>query len=44
MTGISAPYETPTNPDLEIITDSQTIESSVQIILDFIIPKLNITL
>ena len=40
MTGISAPYETPVNPDLEIVTDNQTIEASVQTILDFIIQKL----
>ena len=40
MTGISAPYEAPTYPDLEIITDHQDIETSVQSILDFIIQKL----
>ncbi|WP_299106694.1 adenylyl-sulfate kinase [uncultured Winogradskyella sp.] len=40
MTGISAPYEAPINPDLEIITDNQSIESSVEIIKDFIIQKL----
>ena len=41
MTGISAPYEAPIHPDLEIITDNQPIETSVQTILDFIIQKLN---
>tara|TARA_R110002049_G_scaffold304704_1_gene500216 strand:- start:3767 stop:4357 length:591 start_codon:yes stop_codon:yes gene_type:complete len=40
MTGISAPYEAPINPELEIITDNQSIESSVEIIKDFIIQKL----
>ena len=40
MTGISAPYEAPINPDLEIVTDNQSIETSVQTILDFIIQKL----
>lgn len=40
MTGISAPYEAPENPDLEIQTDHQTIEASVQAIIDFIIQKL----
>lgn len=40
MTGISAPYEAPVNPDLEIVTDNQDIETSVQAILDFIIQKL----
>jgi adenylylsulfate kinase len=42
MTGVSAPYEAPIHPDLEIKTDNQSIETSVQIILDFIIQKLNI--
>lgn len=41
MTGICAPYEAPVNPDIEIITDEQSLETSVQIILDFIVPKLN---
>lgn len=41
MTGISAPYEAPVNPDLEIKTDYQSIETSVQVILDFIVKKIN---
>lgn len=41
MTGIAAPYEAPVNPDLELITDNQSVEKSVQTILDFIIQKLN---
>lgn len=41
MTGISAPYEPPVNPDLEIKTDHQSIETSVQVILDFIVKKIN---
>ncbi|MGB3607216.1 adenylyl-sulfate kinase [Psychroserpens sp.] len=40
MTGISAPYEAPEHPDLELITDHQSIEESVQIIVDFIVKKL----
>ena len=40
MTGISAPYEAPVNPDLEIITDDQSIEVSVEIIINFINKKL----
>jgi adenylylsulfate kinase len=44
MTGVSAPYEVPIHPDLEIITDGQSVENCVQTILDFIIEKLNITL
>lgn len=41
MTGVSDPYETPLNPDLEIVTDNQTIEKSVQTILDFIKNRIN---
>lgn len=40
MTGISAPYEAPVNPDLEIITDGHSIEESVEIIINFINKKL----
>ena len=40
MTGISAPYEAPINPDLEIITDDQPIEQSVKTILEFVNKKL----
>lgn len=40
MTGISAPYEAPINPDLEVITDGQSIEESVEIIINFITKKL----
>ena len=41
MTGISAPYEAPVHPDLEILTDHKSIEQSVQTILEFVIQKLN---
>ena len=40
MTGISAPYEAPVNPDLEVITDGQSSEESVEIIINFINKKL----
>ena len=40
MTGISAPYEPPINPDLEIKTDNLSIEKSVGIILKFLKNKL----
>lgn len=42
MTGISAPYEAPQNPDIEIKTEHESIESSVKRIIDFIIPKLEL--
>ena len=40
MTGISAPYEAPVKPSLEVITDGQPIEESVKTILEFINTKL----
>ena len=40
MTGISSPYESPIRPDLEVITDGQTIEQSIEIIINFINKKL----
>jgi adenylylsulfate kinase len=40
MTGISAPYEAPVNPDLEVITDGHSIEENVKTILEFITKKL----
>lgn len=41
MTGISAPYEAPDNPDVEINTEKETVEESVTKILDFLMIKLN---
>lgn len=43
MTGISAPYEAPVNPDLEVITDGQSIEESIEIIINFINNKLKLS-
>ena len=43
MTGISAPYEIPKNPDFEIITNGQTIENSVNEILTFLNNKITMT-
>lgn len=42
MTGVSAPYETPENPDIEIKTEEESIEDSVTKIIDFITPKLKL--
>jgi adenylylsulfate kinase len=42
MTGISAPYEAPTNPDFEITTDGQSIEDSVKEVLTFLNNKLKV--
>ena len=41
MTGISALYEAPTHPDLEVITDGQTIQESVAVIMQFLNTKFN---
>ena len=40
MTGISAPYEAPIKPNLEVVTDGQPIEETVKTILEFINKKL----
>jgi adenylylsulfate kinase len=42
MTGISAPYEAPEHPDIEIITEKESIKNSVKKIIDFITPKLQL--
>ena len=44
MTGISAPYEAPLDPDLEVVTDGQPIDQSVKTILEFIREKLKLTI
>lgn len=42
MTGISAPYDAPTHPDIEILTEHESVENAVKRIVDFIIPKLKL--
>jgi len=42
MTGISAPYEAPEKPDIEIKTEEETIEHAVQRIVDYINTKLKL--
>ncbi len=42
MTGISAPYEAPEKPDLEISTENETLDDSVNRIIDYITPKLQL--
>ena len=41
MTGISAPYEAPENPDIEIKTEDESVEAAAQRIVDYITPKLS---
>lgn len=42
MTGISAPYETPENPEIEINTEEESVDVAAQRIIDFITPKLKL--
>jgi adenylylsulfate kinase len=40
FTGISSPFDIPSNPDLILKTNLMSIEESVQCALDFILPKI----
>ena len=42
MTGISAPYEAPENPSIEINTEKVSVENAVKKIIDYITPKLKL--
>lgn len=42
MTGISAPYEAPEQPDIEIKTEDVSIEDAANKIVEYILPKLKI--
>lgn len=42
MTGISAPYEAPLHPDIEILTEEESVKKSVKRIIDHITPKLQL--
>jgi len=42
MTGISAPYEAPDNPDIEILTEHESVDEAAKKIVDFIKPKLKL--
>jgi adenylylsulfate kinase len=42
MTGISAPYEAPENPDIIINTEKETVDEAVKKIIDYIKPKLQL--
>lgn len=42
FTGISAPYETPVNPDIIVSTENEPIEESVNKIISFLKPKLKL--
>jgi adenylylsulfate kinase len=42
FSGLSAPYQVPINPDIEVKTDNQTLEESVDQILNYLKQKTNI--
>ena len=42
FTGISAPFEAPVNPDLEIKTENRSIDETVNEVLNFVIPKVEL--
>ena len=41
FTGIDSPYEAPLNPALEIKTDELSLDASVEVIYQFILPKIS---
>ncbi|WP_159022149.1 adenylyl-sulfate kinase [Formosa sp. L2A11] len=43
MTGISAPYEAPVHPDIEIKTEEVSVEDAANIIVEYILPKLKLS-
>lgn len=42
FTGVSAPFEAPLNPDLELDTSSLSLEESVNSLLSYILPKIEL--
>lgn len=43
FTGISAPFEVPKDPDFTIFTETESIEQSVNRLVQFILPKIQLT-
>ena len=42
FTGISAPFEAPESPDLSLDTSKLSVEESVKLLLDLILPKVSL--
>ncbi len=42
FTGIDSPFENPVNPDFELKTENQSIETSVELLYNYLIPKLRL--
>ena len=43
FTGIDSPFEAPESPDLELLTENQTIDESVKKVFNFVLPKISLT-
>ena len=43
FTGIDSPFEAPQVPDLELLTENQTIEESITKVFNFVLPKISLT-
>jgi len=43
FTGIDSPFEAPQNPDLELLTENQSIEESITKVFNFVLPKISLT-
>ncbi|MDN3596235.1 adenylyl-sulfate kinase [Zunongwangia endophytica] len=43
FTGISAPYERPCNPDIIIKTESSSIEESINKVINYILPRIELS-
>ena len=41
MTGVSAPYEVPLHPEIEVKTEELNVEEATEQIINFLYPKLN---
>ena len=43
FTGIDSPFEAPQKPDLELLTENETIEESITKVFNFVLPKISLT-
>lgn len=43
FTGIDSPFEAPQSPDVELLTENQTIEESIIKVFNFVLPKISLT-
>jgi len=42
FTGVNAPFEEPVKPDLEIKTDQHSFEENLKLLVDFVLPKVQV--